>query len=194
MIGASAGRNSGISGNNVMIGNNAGEFTTFNIGYNVYIGQFAGSHDQGLGYSAYIGTFSGQNVLNGELNTYLGTYSGVNNSTGKYNLYLGAYSGENAAGNSCVFIGNNSGSNEDNDHKLIIENTANGPGQALIYGDFQSDDLELNADVTIRDLFKLTPQALPGGLGPGDAGVVVMDIFDSNILKVWDGTSWKNLW
>lgn len=150
--------------------------------------------DKGFGYSTYVGTFSGQGVEDGELNTYVGTYTGASNEFGKYNTYLGASSGENAEGESCVFLGYNSGQNETANHKLIIENTSNGAGTALIYGDFQYDDLVLNADVTLRDLFKLTPQALPIGLGPADAGVISWIFLDANRLKVWDGTVWNPLW
>ena len=78
--------------------------------------------------------------------------------------------------------------NELGSHKLYIENSNADAGNALIYGEFDNDYLQLNATVKIRDVIELEPQAAPptGTLGSLYAGT-------DNKLYFHDGTSWKEV-
>lgn len=90
----------------------------------------------------------------GSRNTCVGTNAGYR-VRGDHNTIIGAqpYIFPFALTNidSVVFLGYNAGRAETSSNKLYIENTPVGKDSALIYGDFASDSLVLNAKTIIRD-------------------------------------------
>ncbi len=85
----------------------------------------------------------------GTRNIALGSVSLYSNVQGSYNIALGFKAGYNALGDDNVFIGRQAGENEIGSDKLYIENTSAGSTDALIYGEFDNDLLQLNANVAI---------------------------------------------
>jgi hypothetical protein len=76
--------------------------------------------------------------------TYLNAYSN--------NVFIGAESGYSVvSGSNNVFIGYQAGYNETGGNKLYIESTSGDKDDALIYGDFSTDDLQLNGNVRIAN-------------------------------------------
>jgi hypothetical protein len=100
-----------------------------------------------------IGNQAGLINSTGNWNVYIGNNSGYSNSTGVQNVFLGAGSGYNvSSGTGNIFIGYNAASNETNtSNKLFIENSGGDYTASLIYGDFSTGYLRLNAAVDIRN-------------------------------------------
>lgn len=120
-IGSSALRNTQAS-QNVGIGNNA------------LLTNTSGTSNTAVGYVAFRDNDTGIN------NTGLGSLSGRQNSTGSNNTFLGANSGYSSTGDNNVFVGYQSGFNETGDNKLYIENSNADSDNALIYGEFGTDN------------------------------------------------------
>ena len=136
-------------------------FDALNEKGNCYIGTLAGQNREGH-FNTSIGYQSGyaHNVVNtgsfpllfyntASYNTYLGSFSGYSNIIGDLNTYLGYQAGYLNVGSGNVFLGYQAGAAATNtSNKLYIENSdTNFP---LIYGDFETDDLRLNASVGIN--------------------------------------------
>jgi len=65
---------------------------------------------------------------------------------------LGRFAGaKNSTGSSNVFLGNSAGYWETGSDKLYIENSDVGSSSALIYGDFNTNELRINGNVGIND-------------------------------------------
>ena len=62
---------------------------------------------------------------------------------------------------------------------------------SLIYGEFDNDYLSLNATVSIRDLLKLKPRDTEPS--PAEEGDIYYDS-TLHMLRVYNGSSWINLW
>jgi len=145
-IGRHAGQSS-TGGKNTFVGYKAGE-DVLNGEYNTYLGKSAGQSAKG-GYNVIVGEYSGANVK-GDYNTTLGVNSG-RSIEGDRNLILGAEAARNAKGDYNVFIGNEAGYFANSDNKLYIENTDADSTEALIYGEFDTNKLRLNAEVNINE-------------------------------------------
>jgi trimeric autotransporter adhesin len=79
---------------------------------------------------------------------------------GGSNVALGSNAlSKNVNGNRNIAIGLNAGYNETTSDKLYIENSNANKDNALIYGDFANDSLNLNAKVNVRDFTRLGTQA-----------------------------------
>ncbi len=99
-----------------------------------------------------IGPYAMNKNSTGNSNTAIGEASLEKNTQGLQNVALGAFAlRDNAAGTGNVAIGYNAGRNESGSNKLYIENTSANSSSALIYGDFATDELRLNANVAIGD-------------------------------------------
>lgn len=85
----------------------------------------------------------------GRYNLALGSSTLAQNLIGNFNTAVGAQAGSNATGNRNVFLGYQAGSNETGDEKLYIDNTNADADSALIYGEFDTDFLRINADMEI---------------------------------------------
>ncbi len=94
--------------------------------------------------NVFIGNEAGMDNIDGSANVYLGNWAGHYND-GNFNVFLGNGAGANSNTKSSVFIGYNAGYDETGDYKLYIETSNAGQDGALIYGDFVSDILQLNA-------------------------------------------------
>ncbi|MFZ5940296.1 MAG: tail fiber domain-containing protein [Bacteroidota bacterium] len=157
---------------NTFVGTNAGRSNT--TGYsNTFLGRDAGRNNQGGYWNLFSGIGAGQANLSGAYNTYLGWIAGYANTggfgnvmvggssgvamtTGDDNVLLGSYSGYAlTSGSGNVFLGSYAGSSETStNNKLYVENSSANSSSALIYGDFSTDYLRLNANVDIRNTLR----------------------------------------
>ena len=135
---------------NVFIGHNSGY--TNEAGHdNVFVGQRSGYSNLSGNANLFVGQNSGENNYTGTHNVFLGYETGKFNTTGIHNVYLGTQAGfSDNVGNNNVFLGNQAGFNETGSDKLYIENSVAGKPDALIYGDFNSNELRLNAKVGVN--------------------------------------------
>ena len=179
VVGAYAGNDLGDAKGNTFVGYNSGKetgdgdyntFVGFKTGednatgeYNVFVGNEAGTNNTEGSDNVFIGNYSGRNNLTGgnnvligrragysgadfSYNVMLGTYSGDAN-TGDRNVFIGYSAGQNNTGEKNIFIGAFAGYNETGSNKLYIDNT--GTSSPLIYGDFSSNDIKINGDLTV---------------------------------------------
>lgn len=118
---------------------------------NTFLGGSAGSNDTLSIDNVYIGAFSGRGTLGATdgyhrmSNTMIGSQSGLFNTTSG-NVFLGFQAGYNAAV----------------DNQLYITNSSTDSTETLIYGDFGTEDLRLNAAVNINGHYTLPTTAAPG--------------------------------
>ncbi|MBL0147049.1 MAG: hypothetical protein IPP48_16380 [Chitinophagaceae bacterium] len=114
---------------------------------------------QGLG-NIGIGSKSMWTNIYGSNNIALGREALVGNSDGDNNIGIGYRVGSSITnGSNNIFIGNSAGGLLNISNKLFIENSNADKDNALIYGDFAADSLNLNAIVNIRDYTRLGTQA-----------------------------------
>ena len=102
-----------------------------------------------------MGAYAGFSDSTGHGNTFIGYNSGINNKEGYLNTYVGAGAGFESNGSFNVFLGRRAGYNEQGSNKLYIENWQADSTQALIYGEFDNDYLQLNATVNITRALQL---------------------------------------
>jgi len=89
-------------------------------------------------------------VVDGGYNTYLGYDAGNDNVSGNYNTAIGVHAGHTNTGSSNVFLGYKAG--EDSaavSNTLYIDNSDD--ATPLIYGDFSTDKVTINEDLTVAD-------------------------------------------
>lgn len=125
----------GLSG--TFIGNNAGYYTTI------------GDHDTFIGFDA------GYENVGGSEDTYIGLDAGYSGTSASQSTCIGTYSGfSNVIGDGCVNIGYKAGYYETGSDKLYIDNSDT--TTPLIYGDFSTDDIILNALTLVKDKIAFT--------------------------------------
>jgi uncharacterized protein (TIGR02145 family) len=135
---------------NVFLGHTSG-FNNETGHDNVFVGQRAGYTNLSGNANLFAGQNSGENNYLGTHNVFLGYESGKYNISGTRNVYLGTQSGFNdSVGNYNVFLGNEAGFYEKGSNKLYIDNLGSNSTTALVYGDFNSKELRLNAKVGIN--------------------------------------------
>jgi hypothetical protein len=156
-----------------------------NNDYNVGIGYYNSFHTTNTGTeNVSIGTQASQNG-GGNYNVKIGTQSGYAN-TGSNNVFVGQESGyfsSSKGGN--IFIGYESGKNEDIDNSLIISNSASTSNG--IYGDFDNSKFglniapasaartwDINGELRIRDLTTDNPTKLLGADNDGDVSGITL--------------------
>lgn len=187
--------------NNVGIGSFAGAAITtgsynFSLGEQALVSLTTGSNNIGIGRWAgrsitttddnvAVGTFSFR-TTNGSSNVGIGVGSGEMN-TGSNNTFIGKAAGGNSGSASgCVFIGANSGYSYFGSNKLIIDNTSLG-SSSLIFGDFSTNELTINGELTVTDL---TGGAAVGGIAYDATNQLVStDLPLTDLDIVMSGTS-----
>ncbi len=154
--------------NNAFFGYNAGN--SFSTGFNnTYIGFQAGKNATSGSDNNFFGNSSGLNNIFGNYNLFMGGYAGNGNTMGSNNIFIGDHAGytndkgnNNVAlgykagyslfgtgSNNNVFLGYQAGYYETSSNKLYIENSNATSAAALIYGEFDTDKLQLNANVGV---------------------------------------------
>jgi hypothetical protein len=204
-IGHVAGFNS-TGARNTFIGSNSGENNTTGDD-NIFIGNQSGQNSTNGTDNTIIGSNAGKQNGSGSNNVFLGSSTGAINNSGNYNVFLGSHIGFAQSSNNNIYIGyqagtmNNtdgnimigfqSGITETNSNRLYIDNSGADKYNALIYGEFDTDLLMMNAAVKIRDLLNIKPRSgAPSNPEEGDV------YYDSNLhkLMVWNGTAWMACW
>ncbi|MBK7627529.1 MAG: tail fiber domain-containing protein [Bacteroidales bacterium] len=149
-IGNLSGSSNTTGGWNVYVGNSAGETATGN--YNTVMGNVAGQAVTG-DYNTIYGFQSGYETTSGIGNAFFGHQSGHENISGSYNTYIGPSAGYyNTSGSKNVMIGFEAGAYEYGSNKLVIANgwSSTPSSSSLLYGDFSTSQLRLNASVGIN--------------------------------------------
>ena len=156
---------------------------------NSFFGQTSGSANTTGLSNTFLGSASGLNSSEGGENVFIGSTAGRDNAAGNSNTYLGATSGALNTGNNNVFIGFGAGNGETTtSNTLIIQNDPN--DDPLIYGKFDTDEVEVRGALKISDIINLTPRATaPTTPSAGDI------YYDSgtNKVRLWNGSGWENL-
>ena len=160
-IGSAAGFWADSSLANIFIGSSSG-FKNSGGAANVFLGNASGIENETGSSNTFIGHESGHYNIDGQLNTFIGSYAGWKNETGGNNVCIGTDAGHsNASGNNNVYIGTRAGANnlvgKDNifigfeagmdqvgDGKLFIDLFSHNSDQALIYGEFYSNKVQVN--------------------------------------------------
>ena len=127
--------------------NNTGGSSNIFQGFQSGFNNETGDKNVSLGYE------SGYSNIEGDENISLGYQSGYSNTTGNKNISLGYQSGySNTTGNKNVFLGHKAGYNETGSNKLYIDNS--NTSTPLIYGDFDSDSLQINGTLNINGVYE----------------------------------------
>lgn len=120
-----------------------------------------GFHNTAIGLNALFSNTSGWR------NTAHGVDALFSNTTGNNNTALGFEAGfNNQSGHGNVFLGRRAGGQETGSNKLYINNEIGDAGNALLYGEFDTDKLRINNKLGIGRLpasFPLEIQALSAG-------------------------------
>ncbi len=131
-------------GNNSLMNNTTGVLNTA-VGFQALNISNSGSSNVAIGESTLF------NMMSGGANTAIGTQSLWNNQLGSNNISLGWRSGfTNINGSNNVFIGAQAGYNEIGSNKLYIENSNADSTAALIFGNFDNNNLIINADTKVN--------------------------------------------
>jgi hypothetical protein len=156
-----------------LVSNTAGNFNTAN-GSQALNRNTGGSSNTANGADAlFSNTIGSSNTANGisalrfntegSNNTAIGADALLSNTAGNSNTAFGTAAGRNnQTGSGNVFIGNQAGFNETGSNKLYISNNS---GNALLYGEFDTDRLRIENKLGIGRLpntFPLEVQALAG--------------------------------
>ena len=150
-VGDEAGRYNNNGWSNVFLGNAAGRSVT--NGYqNTLIGTQSGWKIGTGRENTFLGSSTGFNSVNSNGNTFIGSQAGDYNVSGNDNVYIGKWAGMQATGSRNIFIGANAGySITTGDDQLIIDNNASSAlTTALISGNFATDELRFNANVSVK--------------------------------------------
>ncbi len=137
---------------NLFAGRAAGNFNTTGI-MNTYLGINAGNSNTTGQENLSVGGEAGKLNVIGSNNVNLGIGAGYGNTNGNSNIMLGYYTGISlGTGNNNIFIGQYAGGGLANvSDRLFIENSGADQNNALVYGDFSTDFLRLNANVEVRN-------------------------------------------
>ena len=146
-----------------------------------------------------LGSFALLNNTTGSQNTALGASAGLNGN-GSANVFIGAETGASSSGNGNVaigtnagengdslnvFIGNGAGQSETGSNKLYIANADGNSSDALIYGEFDKNQLRVNDQLGIgmaaQSSYGLTLKAV--NVVPTVDGI--LKIYDSNENETW---------
>ncbi|MDO6739447.1 hypothetical protein [Wenyingzhuangia sp. 2_MG-2023] len=154
---------------------------------NVFIGNSAGATSHMTRNSLLVGYHAGVNSR-GYGNVILGNYAG-GNVQGQNNVIIGKAAAQGKLGDRNIVIGTHAGRQHgDFSNKLIIESSeSNSP---LIYGDFKTDKLDINADLKINGSLRFIP--LNEEPKEVSEGLIYYD-YNTKKLKIWNGEEWINL-
>jgi hypothetical protein len=139
-------------GNSVYVGELAGSFDEGTGGYNVGLGNDAMKFIQNGSFNTSLGSSAMQNNRAGSNNVAIGSAAGTNDTLSNKNVYIGARAGNLAftphSKEGSIMIGFEAGSQEMMSNKLYIENS--NAVTPLIYGDFSSDSLVIHGSLGIK--------------------------------------------
>lgn len=145
-VGAFTGTANTTGANNATLGYGAGYKNTTGAG-NVFVGRSAGYDNTTGTENSYLGFNAGRYNSIGNYNVGVGNYAGAFITTGTNNVLIGSKSGYSlVSGSGNVFIGYNAGYNETGSNKLYIDNS--NTSTPLIYGDFNSNQVSINAPIS----------------------------------------------
>ncbi|MCK4750168.1 MAG: tail fiber domain-containing protein, partial [Bacteroidales bacterium] len=148
-IGHETGRYNKNGEGNTFLGAYSGEQNMDAIG-NVFIGLSAGRNNVSGNANVFVGQFTGWDHVSGSRNVFIGDGSGFNNGNGESNVFIGAGAGyNNNNGRENIFIGFNAGRSETGDGKLYIDINNNDSHNALIYGEFYNNRVQINRQLGI---------------------------------------------
>ena len=119
--------------------------------YNVFVGAYSGFNNSSGYGNTFMGEGAGYNNSTGYQNLFVGYQTGLNNTTGYRNTYLGQEAGRQATGYKNIFLGYQAGYNETGNNKLYIENSSADNSNALIYGEFDNDYLQINGNLVVTE-------------------------------------------
>ncbi|MBL7105125.1 MAG: hypothetical protein ISS18_12415 [Bacteroidales bacterium] len=198
-LGSSAGEHISTASLTTCIGNQAGNGR--NGARSIYIGDRAGYAWGGGGDdNIFMGNYAGFKY--GATNSrciFIGKYAGydVNNDD---NIFIGPFeTGRDAAGSKNIFFGYQTGRGWNGSNFLLIDNK-NDNSTPFIKGDMENDELEFNADVSVKgnlqgDIIKIDSilnlkeiSTYPVSPSEGDL------IYYNDTLRFYNGTEWKKLW
>lgn len=124
------------------------------LGLNALPPSRTGLYNNALGINSLNFTGGGSNTAIGEnaqgfnflgsFNTSLGHSALKNSASGSFNTAIGFQAGFTTSGSGNVFLGHNAGYFETGSNKLYIHNNDANSAEALIYGDFSTDKLQIN--------------------------------------------------
>ena len=197
LIGHRAGYSLSVDGQNTFIGNQSGNKTTSGVS-NTFLGFNSGFNNTTGSQNTFIGLNAGTKNSEGIGNVYVGDGAGFGN-LGSSNVIIGQVAGikddftdTNYAGN--IFIGFQAGRNEEGSNKLYIENSRS--ADPLIYGEFDSDKVQINGSLTIKDFAKLEPRVDPPATCSNSLqyGIIYYDSsVTPNKIKVCTDQGWTDL-
>ena len=104
----------------------AGDPSTWEGKFNIFIGNQSGMDNITGCYNLFVGDKSGQNNTSGDKNTFVGSQSGQANSVGGYNSFFGYNSGITTTGSYNTFTGANVGFNNSSGNYNTYMGTAAG--------------------------------------------------------------------
>ncbi len=133
---------------NTFIGAYSGEQNVDAFG-NVFVGLNAGRSNVSGNTNVFVGQNAGWDHASGSNNVFIGDGSGFNNNTGESNVFIGTLSGFNCNGKDNVFIGNKVGMDESRDGILYIDIDNNTSDNALIYGEFYNNRVQINRQLGV---------------------------------------------
>jgi hypothetical protein len=144
---------------NTIVGADAGaSITTTNA--NTVVGHQAFMNGTG-GYNSVLGSGALAGAAGGDWNTSVGILS-LNDNTGDQNVAVGAMAGDNYDGSGSVFIGYRAGDSAAASNVLYITNTND--ATPLIYGDFATDTVTINNDLSMAGDIIMTGGATVDGV------------------------------
>lgn len=131
-------------------------------GYQTLYSNTTGSNNVASGYESLrnnstgydniaYGTQSLYSNTAGDANVSIGTNSLYFNTVGINNTAIGTESGLNSNGDANIFLGYGAGYHETGSNRLYIENSDADANEALIYGEFDTDNLRFNGHVMISN-------------------------------------------
>jgi hypothetical protein len=133
-------------------------------------------------YNTGVGAFAGAAVVDGDNNVYIGYDAGNDNVSGDQNTAVGNHAGHTNTGTGNVFLGYKAG--EDSaavDNTLYIDNSDD--TTPLIYGNFASDAVTINEDLTVADDTEIV-----GTLNLSGDAIIKTDKTSARDLTITTGT------
>lgn len=146
---------------NIFMGYNSGRNTTSTTGISS-----EGSNNIAFGQqSLYVNTIGNENIA-------IGSHALRDVDTGDENVAVGSYALTNVLGSRNVAIGNNAGFNETGSDKLYIENSMADADNALIYGEFGTDNTTSGNILRTNSQFQIGNPSVTGYAFPTTDGTI----------------------
>ena len=148
-IGADAGRDHQEGRENTAIGSEAMLLDTSGM-RNTAVGAYSLPVCLSCQYNNTLGFSALSNLQSGNHNLALGSRTMGMKTSGSENIAIGSSAGyNNIIGSNNILIGDSAGFNETGSEKLYIDGSSNGSSTPLIYGDFDTDLLQVNGDFNV---------------------------------------------